>query len=246
MVMREAIYIIVLAFLICIAITSILFEQFYLGVILASITAIYIAFLAWASANIRSGVFLKSISSVQKGELAITFDDGPCEQTIEFLDLLKKHNVQATFFLIGKNIKGKEAVVQRIVSEGHEIGSHSYEHNYTFAVKSVRKIEKDLLKCSEEIEKITGKKPHLFRPPFGVTTPRLARAVRNLGMEPIGWTIRSNDGVEKDSSRIEKNLNRKEIDGSVVLFHDTNRNSLEPLKNLIVKSRDLGIELVTL
>ena len=102
------------------------------------------------------------------------------------------------------------------------------------------------MKCSEEIEKITGKKPHLFRPPFGVTTPRLARAVRNLGMEPIGWTIRSNDGVEKDSSRIEKNLNRKEIDGSVVLFHDTNRNSLEPLKNLIVKSRDLGIELVTL
>ena len=244
--MREAVYIIVLAFLICIAITSILFEQFYLGVILTSITVIYIAFLAWASANIRSGIFLKSISSVQQGELAITFDDGPCEQTTEFLDLLKKHNVRATFFLIGKNIKGKEAVVQRIVSEGHAIGSHSYEHNYSFAVKSVRKIEKDLLKCSEEIEKITGKKPHLFRPPFGVTTPRLARAVHNLGMESIGWTIRSNDGVEKDSLRIEKNLNRKEIDGSVVLFHDTNRNSLEPLKNLIVKSRDLGIELVTL
>ncbi len=244
--MRNALYILVLIGLVCITVACFLYDQHYSGIVVGILLFAYITFLSWASSNIRSNVFLKSISQVEKGKLAITFDDGPSEVTNEFLDVLQKHNVSATFFLIGKKIQGNEEIVKRIVADGHAIGSHSYRHDYLYAVKSSKNIENDLVDCSAAIEQVTGNKPQLFRPPFGVTTPRLASAVKRLGLYSVGWTIRTNDGVEADPRKIEDNIFKKELSGSIVLFHDTNRKSLGPLKKLIATTKELGIEIVSL
>jgi peptidoglycan-N-acetylglucosamine deacetylase len=244
--MRNALYILVFIGLVCITVACFLYDQYFSGIVSIMLLVTYTAFLSWASSNIRSNVFLKSTSQVDKGKLAITFDDGPSDVTNEFLDVLQKHNVSATFFLIGKKIQGNEEIVKRIVADGHAIGSHSHRHDYLYAVKSSKIIENDLVVCSAAIEQVTGIKPQLFRPPFGVTTPRLASAVKRLGLYSVGWTIRTNDGVELDPRKIEDNIFKKELSGSIVLFHDTNRKSLEPLKKLIATTKELGIEIVSL
>jgi len=217
---------------------------FQLGVL--GIATIYLGIIAWGSANIRSNFFLKSTSHLPKGKLAITFDDGPSEQTEEFLDYLKSKNVPATFFVIGKNIPGNEDILKRMISEGHTIGNHSYAHDYMFASRGKNRVQKDMSQCSELIENATGKKPILFRPPFGVTTPTLAKAIKKMKVQSIGWTIRTHDGVKQDSAIIEKNLFKKELSGAIVLFHDTNLNSLEVLDKLMEKTNELGIEIVSL
>jgi len=217
---------------------------FQLGVL--GIATIYLGIIAWGSANIRSNFFLKSTSHLPKGKLAITFDDGPSEQTEEFLDYLKSKNVPATFFVIGKNIPGNEDILKRMISEGHTVGNHSYAHDYMFASRGKNRVQKDMSQCAELIENATGKKPILFRPPFGVTTPTLAKAIKKMKVQSIGWTIRTHDGVKQDSAIIEKNLFKKELSGAIVLFHDTNLNSLEVLDKLIEKTNELGIEIVSL
>jgi peptidoglycan/xylan/chitin deacetylase (PgdA/CDA1 family) len=214
--------------------------------VVLGIATVYLIIIAWGSANIRANFFLKSTSHLPKGKLAITFDDGPSEQTEEFLDYLKSKNVPATFFVIGKNIAGNEDVLKRIVSEGHTIGNHSYAHDYMFASRGKNRVQKDMTLCSELIEQTTGKKPLLFRPPFGVTTPTLAKAIKKMGVQSIGWTIRTHDGVQQDSGIIERNLFKKELSGAIVLFHDTNLNSLEVLDKLITRTAELGIEIVSL
>ena len=96
------------------------------------------------------------------------------------------------------------------------------------------------------IEEVIGKRPLLFRPPFGVTTPTLAKAVKAMGVQSVGWGIRTHDGVQQDPQVIEKKLFKKELSGAIVLFHDTNLNSLEVLEKLITKTEELGIEIVSL
>jgi len=159
---------------------------------------------------------------------------------------LKEKKIPATFFVIGKNIAGNESILKRMTNEGHTIGSHSYAHDYLFASRSKRKVKKDMEKCSHLIEEVIGKRPLLFRPPFGVTTPTLAKAVKAMGVQSVGWGIRTHDGVQQDPQVIEKKLFKKELSGAIVLFHDTNLNSLEVLEKLITKTEELGIEIVSL
>ncbi len=221
-------------------------NELYSQLIVAGIVTVYIGIVAWASANIRSGFFVKSISRLPKGKLAITFDDGPTDLTPEFLDFLKTKNIPATFFLIGRNIEGKEEIVQRIKEEGHTIGNHSYQHDYMFASRGKRKVLADINRCSDVIETVVGEKPKLFRPPFGVTTPNLASALKKANLKSVGWSVRTHDGVRRTSEQIERNLFSKELSGAIVLFHDTNFNTLEVLEKLIRKTEELGIEIVSL
>jgi peptidoglycan/xylan/chitin deacetylase (PgdA/CDA1 family) len=99
----------------------------------------------------------------------LTFDDGPSPVTRQVLDILKQHQVKATFFVVGKNIPGNEALLKRAAAEGHVIGGHTYSHDYRIIYKDIPSFFRDLEKGNKLIEQVIGTKPAVFRFPGGST-----------------------------------------------------------------------------
>lgn len=115
---------------------------------------------------------MKQLEKEGKKVMALTFDDGPNEETEKLLDILKEQNVKATFFLVGSQIAGREHIIQRIVAEGHDIGNHEWAQegelssdikNYDKYLYGPRKDMGDVVKTSALLEQITGQKPVLAR-----------------------------------------------------------------------------------
>ncbi|WP_437733450.1 polysaccharide deacetylase family protein [Sorangium sp. So ce1335] len=154
--------------------------------------------------------------------VALTFDDGPSpEHTPRVLDLLDAAGVKATFFVIGRKAEAHPELVREIAARGHAIGLHSHAHDRLFSLRSARYVERDLRQGLDVIERATGERPSLFRPPVGHTSPRIARAVDALDLDVIGWSARGFDGLggaspERVAARIIPGLR----DGAIVLLHD--------------------------
>lgn len=189
------------------------------------ITAIIVlSIMVWASADIGSGVYLKSFCRKQTTEkvLALTFDDGPDEiMTPKVLDVLKQYNIKATFFLVGDKAVRRPQIVERLIAEGHAIGNHTYSHKGTFPLSSEKAVETELRNCSDAIVEISGVPPKLFRPPFGVTNPVIGRVVRRSGLRSVGWSIRSLDTLSKRSREsVCSGIIRRLHPGAVILLHD--------------------------
>jgi peptidoglycan/xylan/chitin deacetylase (PgdA/CDA1 family) len=156
-----------------------------------------------------------------KKAIALTFDDGPNENTLTILDVLKKHNVSATFFCIGKNIEKNPEILKRIILEGHVVGNHSYSHSNFFDFYRKNRVIAEIQKTDALIESISGKKVQLFRPPYGVTNPSIRRALGVTKHKVIGWNIRSLDGILKDEKIIFARIKNRIAPGGIVLLHDT-------------------------
>lgn len=197
---------------------------------------------------IDSGLYLKVFCSGNPAEksIAITFDDGPDPLiTPQLLDILKEHSIKAGFFLTGKNITGNENVVKRIAEEGHVMGNHSFSHSSRFGFFSKKKLINDLNMNASLIEKISGKKVNFFRPPFGVTNPNIAKAVRSLDYFAIGWNIRSYDTVCKNDEKIIKRVVKRFKPGGIILFHDNHKGILLILKSVIEKADEAGYSIIS-
>jgi peptidoglycan-N-acetylglucosamine deacetylase len=196
---------------------------------------------------IRWNFHLKSQNSLDNnsGKIALTFDDGPTDpQTTKVLDTLKKHEVKATFFVIGKNIKGKESILKRMVEEGHSIGSHSYSHDFWIDLWGKSKLEADIRKSLETIKSVTGKEVKLFRPPYGVTTPKFSYVIKKLGLRCIGWNMRSYDTTTSDINKILESVLSKTRQGSIILLHDRLDHMAQLLDELIPKLKQKNFEFV--
>lgn len=168
-------------------------------VIVLSITV----FMVWASASIRSGVYVRAFcrEKTDRKVVYLTFDDGPHPpETERVLDVLREHGARATFFLIGSKVSGNEAVLRRMLEEGHALGLHTYSHAGTFPLLSFDKMLADVNEGKRAVESVAGKKISLFRPPFGVTNPTIAKVVRTLGLQTVGWDVRSFDTMFCKSS----------------------------------------------
>lgn len=168
-------------------------------VIVLSITV----FMVWASASIRSGVYVRVFcrEKTDRKVVYLTFDDGPHPpETERVLDVLREHGARATFFLIGSKVSGNEAVLRRMLEEGHALGLHTYSHAGTFPLLSFDKMLADVNEGKRAVESVAGKKISLFRPPFGVTNPTIAKVVRILGLRTVGWDVRSFDTMFCKSS----------------------------------------------
>ena len=192
---------------------------------------------------------LKSLNHLSKNEnkIALTFDDGPCNpQTLKTLETLKKHNVKATFFIIGKNISGNEAVLKQIVSDGHSIGSHSYSHHFWIDLWGSRKLEMDIRKSLEEIRTCTGKEIKLFRPPYGVTTPNFAYVLKKLNLLSVGWNVRSYDTSSSDINKTLARILQQTKNGSIILLHDRSDFVPDLLDKLIPDLKEKKFEFVTI
>ena len=202
------------------------------------------------SFNIGWNYFTKAFNrkrSSKEKKIALTFDDGPHpEHTPLVLDVLKKHKTKATFFLIGKHIEAHPDIVKRIHREGHDIGNHSYSHSNTIAFSIQKKWRQELSKTERLIEMNAGKSKKLFRPPYGVTTPSLARAIEQSKHDVIGWNIRPFDTVVKNTSLVIKTILTKLKSGSIVLLHDTHTKAPEILERLLSKLKEKGYQAVSI
>lgn len=168
-------------------------------VIVLSITV----FMVWASASIRSGVYVRAFcrENTDRKVVYLTFDDGPHPpETERVLDVLRERGARVTFFLIGSKVSGNEAVLRRMLEEGHALGLHTYSHAGTFPLLSFDKMLADVNEGKRAVESVAGKKISLFRPPFGVTNPTIAKVIRTLGLQTVGWDVRSFDTMFCKSS----------------------------------------------
>ena len=213
------------------------------------IISFVLLFFIWASADIRSGIYLRCIckgSRVDKA-VALTFDDGPDPiHTPRILDILAENNIKATFFLIGSKIETYPELVKRIYKEGHIIGNHTFSHSPSYTLWNSNKIYEDIRKTNDIIYKITGKYPLFFRPPFGVTNPLIRRAVNNRFV-CIGWNIRSYDTLKfLKRTSISKRIIRNIKSGDIVLLHDNREGSDILLESVIERIKKKGIEIVPL
>ena len=208
---------------------------------------LFVGLLSWGVFDIRLGYFVPTLCRLknkQKRQVVLTFDDGPTELTPLFLDLLNRYEVKAIFFCIGRQIAQYLQIVQRIKDEGHLIGNHTYSHIpqncFAFTAAMTQEIQQtDALLAQLGIET-----PY-FRPPYGVTNPHIARAVRRTGKKVIGWDIRSLDTVIKDETRLWSRVVSKLSQGNIILMHDTSERTLHVLEQLLeyLKANDYQVVL---
>ena len=198
---------------------------------------------------VGSNFFINIICSADTNqkEIAISFDDGPAtNHTPEILQLLKQANIKATFFCIGNRIAGNENILQQIKEDGHIIGNHSYSHHFWFDMFSSKKMLDDLRLMDEELKRVTGLQPKLFRPPYGVTNPNLKKAITAGNYTPVGWSVRSMDTVIKDENKLLDKINKALKPGAVFLFHDTSASTLNVLPAFIKVVKNKGYQIVPL
>lgn len=190
---------------------------------------------------IRLNFHVTSINSLITTEkkVILTFDDGPHANTVKVLEVLKKYDVKAVFFIIGKNIQGNEAIIKQIVSDGHQIGNHSFSHDNWIDVWSTKKVTEDFATCQKLIEQYQPN-TKLFRPPYGVTNPNIAKALKQLNLQSIGWNVRSYDTSIKDVEKIKQRVLSQLKPGAIILLHDRLDFMPELLETLIPAIKEKG------
>jgi peptidoglycan/xylan/chitin deacetylase (PgdA/CDA1 family) len=153
-------------------------------------------------------------------KLALTYDDGPNDpHTQRLLEILAKHKVHASFFLIGSYVKQRPDIVREIAQAGHVIGNHTFSHrNLIFT--SGRETRNDLQKCEQALYDAVGQHSRLFRPPFGGRRPVTLRVARRLGLEPVMWNVTGWDWKGKPAEYVEHKIKNQIRGGDIILLHD--------------------------
>ena len=152
--------------------------------------------------------------------LALTYDDGPNDPyTGQLLEILDKHGVKATFFLLGQFVSERPELARAVVAAGHAVGSHGYTHRNLIFV-SPAELRRQLERASQVIEAATGVRPKLFRPPFGGRRPGTFSVVREFGMVPVMWRVTCNDWSASSHQSIVARAVAKTRGGDVILLHD--------------------------
>jgi peptidoglycan-N-acetylglucosamine deacetylase len=194
------------------------------------------------------GVTLNSANNIV-GEkvIALTFDDGPwLESTAQILDILKKNNIKATFFVVGQMLKEHPDLGKRIVAEGHVIANHTWHHWYHYFNPKAAAFEID--RTSELIYQLTGVKTTLFRPPGGILHNGLAAYAKNKNHTVVMWSADSLDYNRPAVSRLVNNVMKNSKPGGIVLLHDGGGNrqrTVEALPQLITQYKKQGYRFVT-
>jgi peptidoglycan-N-acetylglucosamine deacetylase len=209
---------------------------------------LYKAAIIYGASNIQSDFFIKVFSSSRTKEkfIALTFDDGPHpEFTPAVLSVLKEYYAPATFFVIGKNIRGNEMLLKQIDAEGHVLGNHTFTHSFFIDFRSRKGFISEITSTIAAVYKITGRQMKFFRPPYGVTTPHLAAAVKDLQCCVIGWNVRSLDTTNDSEEMILKRVKEQVKPGSILLFHDTSAKTVSVLKQTLNFAKENGFKIVS-
>jgi len=185
--------------------------------------------------------------------LALTYDDGPNDpHTFRLLEVLAKHSVKATFFLIGRFVKQRPDIARELISAGHMVGNHTFGHpNLIFATAEQTRTE--LTACEQVLNDAVGEHARLFRPPFGGRRPNTLRIARALGLEPVMWSVTGWDWKGKPAEYVERKIRQQLRGGDVILLHDGSHiafgadrlQSVIATDHLIARYRSEGYEFLT-
>ncbi|MEF3304562.1 polysaccharide deacetylase family protein [Paenibacillus sp. GYB003] len=184
--------------------------------------------------------------------IALTFDDGPDPvDTPAILELLRQYGAKATFFVVGQRVDKFPDIVRREMEEGHEIANHTFTHNYMNGRKhSADRIADEIMKTEQSIVRVTGKKPHLFRPPGGYYNDQVVGASKTTGYKVVMWSWHqdtedwSTPGVGKIVNKVLKNARN----GDIVLFHDYvegKTQTVEALRQILPQLKERGFRFIT-
>ena len=180
--------------------------------------------------------------AAQPLQVALTFDDGPHQTcTPALLDGLKQRGVKATFFLMGENIAGKEALVQRMQEEGHLIGNHSYRH-IQMTKEGAEQACAEIKQTEEIIRSITGSRPEYLRPPYGAWNEQLECRVN---LTTVLWNVDSLDWKLQNTERIVRRVEKDVKSGDIILMHDIFKTSVEAALRIVDDLQKQGYEFVT-
>jgi peptidoglycan/xylan/chitin deacetylase (PgdA/CDA1 family) len=201
------------------------------------------------ASRLSTGFHFKSVCNAETNEkmVTLTFDDGPHgEATEKVLAVLKEFNVTCTFFCIGKRISDEKSLLKKMSDAGHIIANHSYTHDNFFDLQPTRKLIEELELTNKTIKDIIGKTPLFFRPPYGVATPGLGRAIEKTKMISVGWNIRSFDTSIKDSEKIFQKIKPQIKPGSIILLHDRVKDCDVLVKSLLLYLKESEYTVVNL
>lgn len=152
--------------------------------------------------------------------IALTFDDGPDPRyTPRVLDILKQHNIHATFFMCGYQVKAHPDLARRIVAEGHAIGNHTETHPH-LENDDLRAVRREIDEAETQIEQVTGQRPFYFRPPRGLINRPIMATVVNRGYKVVEWSVAFDRAREKNSRVLRDRVLRLAKPGDILLMHD--------------------------
>ncbi|MFI9747710.1 polysaccharide deacetylase family protein [Streptomyces sp. NPDC052494] len=177
--------------------------------------------------------------------IALTFDAGPGKDTPHLLDVLKEKRVPATFFLLGRNhVDRYPKVVKRMADEGHELANHTWSHRILTDLDEAE-VREELTLTQTAVEKITGRKPTLMRPPQGRTDGMVSEVSKELGLAQILWTVTAKDYSTTDSALIRQRvLDQAQGDG-IILLHDIYDGTVPAVPSIIDELKHRGFTFVT-
>lgn len=188
---------------------------------------------------------------MSKKQIAFTFDDGPDElETVQILELLKKYDAKATFFVVGQQLKTKGHLIRREIEEGHEVGNHTYFHTFADKIKKKEEYMKELEDTDRLIEEAGGPKPTLFRPPGGVYNDIVLDSAQKRGYTIVLWSWHQDTGdwSRPGKQRIINKVLRNARNGDIVLFHDNvhgQSQTVKALERILPELKKQGYQFVT-
>lgn len=186
------------------------------------------------------------VYSVERDDkvISISFDASwGADKTIPILDILDQYGVKTTFFLVGNWVDKYPDMVKEIFARGHEIGNHSDTHAHMNQL-SEQGVRDELRIMSDRVEKLTGVRPTLFRPPYGEYNDRVIRTARAEGYEAVQWSIDSLDWKDRGTQDIIKQCTYRVDNGDIVLFHNDSNDILHALPTIIQHYQGLGFRII--
>lgn len=184
----------------------------------------------------------EDIKKLEQKWIALTFDDGPnAETTPQILDILKRYNVKATFFVLGKQVAGKEDILKRMVAEGHEVANHSWSHP-NLTKLSPKEIKDEVERTQAVVEATIGQRPKALRAPYGAVNSTVADVA---GLPLIAWSVDSKDWESRNAAAVVNEVTTYTEAGSIILLHDIHKSTVEALEPLLQGLTEAGYQSVT-
>lgn len=192
-------------------------------------------------AKVNSYKINNKVLDTNKKYIALTFDDGPSIYTKEIIDTLKKHEVNATFFILGNKVKPYQELLNESLNNGNILGNHSYNHKWLIKLNE-DELNNQIIKTNEEIKLYTGFTPTLLRPTYGSVNNK----VKHLNMNIVLWTVDTMDWKYRNVSTIVSRATKNLKDCDIILMHDIYKTSALAVDKIITEIKKQGFELVTI
>jgi peptidoglycan/xylan/chitin deacetylase (PgdA/CDA1 family) len=220
------------------------------ALICLTIVLAYQSLAVWANARGGSNPDLVWYVSTDEPAIALTFDDGPDPKyTPAVLKALDQYGAKATFFFIGRNVEEYPDLVRQVVAAGHEVGNHTYSHQYNLSHLPEGEIVRQIEKTAALVGDVSGYQTKVFRPPGGAYNPHLISVVKSLGYDIILWTWTTNpsDAYAPGSDKITRRATEAALPGDIILLHEgvNHGQTLKALPQIMKVLSDRGFKFVT-